>query len=173
MVQVTETSLSRVLLCPPPGRHNNTRDNDVSVTWTIRLPDGVNLEAHTVNGDVTVMDVSGDVGASTVNGDVDLSTRGTAEAHTVNGSITASLGRADWDGRAAFKTVNGSVTIDVPDGLSARVDASTVNGSIETDFPITVRGRFARRSLHGTIGDGGRDLEIGTVNGSIRIRKTD
>jgi len=159
--------------CRPGGGRNNTQNNDVSVTWTVRLPDGVNLEAHTVNGDVTVMDVSGDVGASTVNGDVDLSTRGTAEAHTVNGSITASLGRADWEGRAAFKTVNGSVTLEVPDGLSARVDASTVHGSIETDFPITVRGRFARRSLHGTIGDGGRDLEIGTVNGSIRIRKTD
>jgi hypothetical protein len=157
--------------CRPGGGRNNTRDNDVSVTWTIRVPDGVNLEAHTVNGEVNVTEIGGDVVASTVNGDVNLATRGTAEAHTVNGSITASLGRADWDGTATFKTVNGSVTVDVPDGMNARVDASTVNGSIETDFPITVRGRFARRSLRGTVGDGGRDLELGTVNGDIRIRR--
>jgi len=157
--------------CRPGGGRNNTHNNDVSVRWTIQVPDGINLETHTVNGDVNVTEVGGDVAASTVNGDIDLSTRGTAEAHTVNGSITASLGRADWNGTATFKTVNGSVTLEVPDGLGARVDASTVNGSIETDFPITVRGRFARRSLHGTIGDGGRDLELATVNGSIRIRK--
>jgi Toastrack DUF4097 len=158
--------------CRPGGGRNNTESNDVSVTWTIRVPDGVNLEAHDVNGDVTISDIGGDVVASTVNGDVDASTRGTVDAHTVNGSITASLGRADWDGRVAFKTVNGSVTVKVPDGLNARLDASTVNGGIETDFPITIRGRFGHRSLRGTIGDGGRDLEIGTVNGSIRIRKS-
>lgn len=157
--------------CRPGGGRNQSERNDVSVTWTLRVPDGVRLDAHTVNGDITVNDISSDVGASTVNGDIDLSTGGTAEASTVNGSIQVSMGRADWDGAAVFKTVNGSVTLDVPGDLNARVSASTVNGSIETDFPITVRGRFGRRSLRGTIGDGGRDLELGTVNGSIRIRR--
>ena len=157
---------------PGGGGRNNTRNNDVKVEWTVRLPDGVNLGAHSVNGDVTVRDVSGTVRASTVNGDVDVSTRGVAQATTVNGSIRASLGKADWSGEMSFTTVNGGITLEVPGDLSATIEAKTVNGSIETDFPITVQGRFGSRTLRGTIGSGGRDLELETVNGSIRLRKT-
>ena len=157
---------------PGGGGRNNTRDNDVEVEWMVRLPNGVNLGAHSVNGDVTVRDVSGEVHASTVNGDVDVSTRGVAEASTVNGSIHASLGKADWTGTMSFTTVNGGITLEVPGDLGTMIEAKTVNGSIETDFPITVQGRFGSRTLRGTIGAGGRDLELETVNGSIRLRKT-
>jgi len=157
---------------PGGGGRNNTRDNDVKVEWMVRLPAGVNLGAHSVNGDVTVRDVSGEVHASTVNGDVDVSTRGVAEASTVNGEIRASLGKADWTGTMSFTTVNGGITLEVPGDLDAMIEAKTVNGSIETDFPITVQGRFGSRTLRGTIGAGGRDLELETVNGSIRLRKT-
>ena len=155
--------------CEPGGGHNNVRDNDVEVDWTVKVPDAVKLGAYTVNGDVTVRDVGGEVHAATVNGDVDVSTRGVAEASTVNGSIRAALGKADWTGSMEFTTVNGGITVEVPDGLNATVEASTVNGSIETDFPITVQGRFGSRRLQGTIGSGGRDLELETVNGSIRL----
>lgn len=158
--------------CRPGGGRNNTHDNDVKVEWTVRLPSGIHLSAHTVNGDVTVREAGASVRATTVNGDVDIVTRGTAEARTVNGSIDASLGRADWQGTMRFSTVNGGITLGVPASISADVEASTVNGSIESDFPITVRGRFGPRSLRGTIGDGGRDLELETVNGSIRLRRS-
>jgi DUF4097 and DUF4098 domain-containing protein YvlB len=157
---------------PGGGGRNNSKDNDVQVEWTVHLPNGVNLGAHTVNGDVAVRDVSGEVQASSVNGDVDVSTRGVAEASTVNGSIHASLGKADWTGTMRFTTVNGGITLEVPGDLSAEIEARTVNGSIETDFPIMVRGRFGSRTLRGTIGGGGRDLELETVNGSISLRKT-
>jgi hypothetical protein len=46
-----------------------------------------------------------------------------------------------------------------------------VNGDIVTDFPLTVTGRMSRRGLHGTIGTGGRELGLYTVNGTIRLRK--
>ncbi len=46
-----------------------------------------------------------------------------------------------------------------------------MNGSIESDFPVTVRGRFSPRHLRGTIGDGGRTLNIKTVNGSVEVRR--
>lgn len=158
--------------CRPGGGHNSTRDNDVKVEWTVKLPDGVKLGAHTVNGDVTVRDAGAEVRASTVNGDVDVATRGVAEASTVNGSVHAALGRADWTGTMEFSTVNGGVTVEIPANFSADVEAATVNGSIETDFPITVQGKFGSRQLKGTIGNGGRGLDISTVNGSIRLRKT-
>ena len=46
-----------------------------------------------------------------------------------------------------------------------------MNGSISTDFPLTVQGRINRRQLNATIGSGGRELELETVNGSIDIKK--
>ena len=94
------------------------------------------------------------------------------EAVTVNGSIYASMGRADWTDGVDFHTVNGGITLELPATFSAEVRASTVNGDIETDFPLTVTGRFGPRHLRGTVGTGGRDLDLNTVNGSIRLRKS-
>jgi len=62
--------------------------------------------------------------------------------------------------------------VEVPADLNADIEAGTVNGGIETDFPITVRGRFMNRRMSGRVGSGGRTLEMETVNGSIRLRKT-
>lgn len=157
--------------CQPGGGHNSTDNNDVNVDWTVRVPAGVTFEGHNVNGDVEAIGLAGDVHASSVNGDVEVSTTGMAQATTVNGSIEVRMGRADWTGTMEFTTVNGSITVEVPAGLSADVEASTVNGDIETDFPLTVQGRFNNRRLRGRVGDGGRTLEMESVNGSIRLRK--
>jgi hypothetical protein len=157
--------------CRPGGGHNSTDDNDVEVSWTVRLPAGVRFDGQTVNGDVVAADLASDVTVASVNGDVEVSTSGLAEASTVNGSVRATLGRADWTGTMSFSSVNGGITLEVPSNLSADIEAATVNGDIETDFPITVRGRFMNRRMTGRVGDGGRTLELETVNGSIRLRK--
>ena len=155
---------------PGKGGRMSTRDNDVTVDFVVRVPRGVGFSPRTVNGEIEVSDLEGDVDATTVNGSIELSTSGRAEAQTVNGSIRARAGRADWTGDAAFKTVNGSITVTLPPSTAAEVHAATVNGEIETDFPLQVTGRVSRRRLTGTIGGGGRSLELETVNGSIRLR---
>ncbi len=151
------------------GGHNNVRDNDVKVSFTVHVPAGVDFGGYTVNGDVDVRRLESNVYAATVNGSIEIETTGFAEANTVNGSIRARMGRADWTGEMKFHTVNGGITLEVPDGFGVELDARTVNGSFETDFPLTVSGRFSRRRFRGVIGDGGRGLELSTVNGSIRI----
>jgi hypothetical protein len=171
-VYPTPSDASKPNECRPgEGGRMNTRDNDVQVKFIVRVPAGVKLVARTVNGGIDASGLDADAQAQTVNGSVKLSTRGRAEAGTVNGSIDASMGRADWDGKNEFKTVNGAIHLDLPSDFSAEVSAKTVNGDIETDFPLTVKGRFSRRSLQGTVGSGGRDLELETVNGSIQLRK--
>lgn len=102
---------------------------------------------------------------------MELDATGTARAETVNGGITARLGRADWTGALKLTTVNGGIEMTMPEDLSADVKASTVNGDIQTDFPLTVTGRISRRKVEGTIGSGGRLLELSTVNGGIELRK--
>jgi hypothetical protein len=156
---------------PGESWHSNTDDNDVTVDFTIQVPAGVIFSGETVNGDVDAQGLKGDTQVRTVNGSIDVSTSGLAEATTVNGSIRAAMGRADWSDEMRFTTVNGGITITLPADVSTEVHARTVNGDMESDFPLTVTGKFGPRQLRGTIGNGGRELELETVNGSIRLRK--
>ena len=163
---------SRPNTCAPDdGGHMNVNDNDVEVAFKVRVPQGVRFSGRTVNGGIETSALGSDVDAKTVNGSITVSAAGIARAKTVNGSITASLGRADWSGALEFKTVNGAITLDLPSDTSAEVQAETLNGDISTDFPMTIVGRFSRRHLNGTIGSGGRELSLKTVNGSIRLRR--
>jgi Putative adhesin len=157
---------------PGDAGRMSVRNNDVEVSFTVRVPAGVRFRGKTVNGDVEALNLTADVDATTVNGSVNVSTAGLASAKTVNGSITAVMGRADWTDGLEFKTVNGAIDLSLPAGLSAEVEAETLNGDIQTDFPLTVTGRFSKRRLTGTIGAGGRELRLKTVNGSVLIRRS-
>ena len=151
--------------------HTSTQDNDVSVHFEIQVPAGVVFNGRTVNGEMSAEGLTADVKASSVNGSVRVTTTGIAEASTVNGSVYAQMGRANWADELDFSTVNGRITLIFPEKLDTEVRASTVNGDIVSDYPLTVTGRFGPRRMRGTIGAGGRSLNLSTVNGEIRLRK--
>ena len=155
---------------PSPSGHN-VRSNDVRVDFRVRVPAGVNLLARTVNGDINAESLASNVESKTVNGNVRISTSGHAEAKTVNGEIQARLGSANWTGALNFKTVNGEIIIELPPDVGASVQASTFNGTINSDFPLTLLGKNNKRQLSGTIGQGGRELLLKTLNGSINLRR--
>ncbi len=157
--------------CRSGGGHSENRDNDVQVDFDVQVPAGVRFSGHTVNGDIEARDIAADVDASSVNGGVRATALGVVRAHTVNGGIDVTMGRADWSGTLDFATVNGGIDVTLPANVNATVDASTVNGGLSTDFPLTVQGHFLKNQIHGTIGQGGRELRLHTVNGGIDIRK--
>jgi hypothetical protein len=145
--------------------------NDVSVHFTVRVPDGVHVTLRTVNGGLTAEGLTGAVMATTVNGSITArSTGGPVHAKTVNGSIraaTGALGRDDL----RYETVNGSITLELPANAHADFDLSTVNGGVSTDFPVTIQGAISRKRLRGSVGDGGRLLKASTVNGGIALKR--
>lgn len=161
---------------PGEGGRMSVQDNDTFVNFRLQVPAGVALRAKTVNGNVAATGLRSDVRATTVNGNVEVSTSGSAEANTVNGSIEASLGRVG-SGDLEFHTVNGGIEVGLPEGAGVSVRAETVNGDFDTDFPLTIEGnvstrRWGPKKIQGTIGGGGPQLELKTVNGSIRLRKS-
>jgi DUF4097 and DUF4098 domain-containing protein YvlB len=156
---------------PGDGGRMNVRDNDVTVSFTVRVPPGVRFVGRTVNGDVTADALAAPVSVRTVNGQASFSTSSYGEAKTVNGSIKGAMGSTQWGDRLSFTTVNGSISLELPADASTDINAKTVNGDISTDFPIAVKGRINPRTLNGTIGSGGRSLELETVNGSVTLRK--
>jgi len=153
------------------GYGSHVSNNDVTVDFMVRVPQGLSFSGRTVNGEIETGLIGGDVEASTVNGSIRLAAAGHAEAKTVNGSINASLGKADWNESVEFKTVNGEIVLNLPADTSTDIHAETLNGDISTDFPLTVQGRISRRKLNGTIGNGGRELNLATVNGGIQLRR--
>ncbi len=150
----------------------NTRDNDVKVEFTVRVPRRVLFVARTVNGHIDARSLDERTEAYSVNGRISIATRGLAVAETVNGAIDVTMGRADWTGTLDFRTVNGSITVTLPDDVNASVRADTHNGHVSSDFPMTIgSSRRGNRRVDGTIGSGGRDLRLSTVNGQIRLKK--
>jgi len=161
---------------PGVGGHSSSatigvRNNDVRVDFTVRVPQGVGFIGRTINGEIKAASLSGNVISYTVNGSIRISTSGYAEAKTVNGEIVASLGNGNWPNAIEFKTVNGGITLDLPAGVNAQVTADTFNGEIASDFPINFLGVMSRKHLSGTIGGGGRELILKTLNGSINLRR--
>jgi DUF4097 and DUF4098 domain-containing protein YvlB len=151
---------------------NLWNSNDVSVEFTIRLPEGVRLDASTVNGGLTIDGATADVVARTTNGGIDArSLGGPVSAKTVNGSINVRAGAIDG-GRTEYSTTNGSITVELPEKIDADLDMRTVNGRVTSDFPLTIDGTFSNKRIHGKLGNGGPSLRIATVNGSFRLRKS-
>jgi hypothetical protein len=148
------------------GNHDRTK-----VNFTVRLPQNLRFTAESVNGSINADGMGRYVEGSSVNGGVHIDTRSWASAKSVNGSIEARIGRAEWPGELDFRTVNGSVKLELPSNASTDVNFASVNGHLESDFPLTMQGSIGRHSIHGAIGSGGRELNVHTVNGSVELHK--
>ena len=145
---------------------------DVSVAFTVRVPSGVRVDVGTTNGPVRVEGVRGAVMARTVNGAVHVTaSSGPINASTVNGSVVARLDSLDPGVPLSLASVNGSVTAELPEGIDASLEMSTVNGRVTADLPVTVQGAVSPKRLRGTLGDGGREIKLETVNGGVRLKR--
>ncbi|MHC4084529.1 MAG: DUF4097 family beta strand repeat-containing protein [Planctomycetota bacterium] len=166
-------------------------NKSVNVSLDVKVPNKTNiLHLRTHNGPVTVSNIKGKVDGLThngriktsgVSGETKLKTHngtvicdeisGNAWMTTHNGSIKTSFA-ADAPGvcEISQRTHNGSIDLKTPSNLSATVDVSTHNGSIKTELPITLIGKVSKRKLQGKIGEGLGKLQLGTHNGSIKIR---
>jgi len=137
----------------PESKHHK---DSASVEYTLKVPRRARLFAvETVNGSVEVSGVTGDVKISSVNGPVTAQNlAGEARLSTVNG------------------TVNGSISLAIPENANADVDASTVHGAISSDFGSPERRHRIGGSVSGRIGSGGVHIKLNSVNGAIRILST-
>jgi len=146
------------------GGSSSSHDSDydrVRIHYHILVP---------VNGGVTVENLDRRVIAKSVNGSVKVSTKSWAEATSVNGSVTAAMGSADWTGSLRISSVNGSVTVALPTDANVDVSFSSVNGHFSSELPVATQS-VNRGRLEGRIGNGGRSLELRSVNGSAEIKK--
>jgi hypothetical protein len=152
---------------PEGGRRENW-----GVDWELTVPRAIDVAAHTMNGGISIADVSGDLDFDAMNGGIQLTgVAGDVRGRTTNGGLRVELAGSRWEGRGLdAQTTNGGVTLIVPDGYGAELETGTVNGGFDIDFPVTVRGRIGR-TLRTTLGSGGPPVRAITTNGGVRIRR--
>jgi hypothetical protein len=179
-IEVVQTGDSVTICAVYPGgscngdgsSHSHTDNIKANVDFTVKVPRNLRFSATNVNGHIKAEDLGRPAKVTTVNGGIDVSSAAWVSASSVNGSVKVAMGSADWDGKLKISSVNGSVTLDMPTDTNAEVHFSSVNGNLDSDFPLNVHGMsFGPKNLHGTIGKGGRELDVSTVNGSLHIRK--
>jgi hypothetical protein len=143
-----------------------------TVDYTITVPRRAELtKISAVNGRVEIDGVSGRVHASTVNGRVVL--RGAengADLKSTNGQIDAEF--AGLGTGVSAQTVNGGILLALPKNAGAHLTAKTVHGGIHSAFDLPVRRMGFRPGAHvdATVGGGGPEVQLSTVNGGIDLR---
>jgi len=142
---------------------------NVSVDYTIGVPNGVSVELHSVSGSIKVTGVHGSVRVETISGGVTASDTPNVElAKTVSGDV--SLSGISTDGAVTAGTVSGTVTAK---GLKAkRLELSSVSGDmILTDVAVaSVRAKSISGGFEytGAIQKGG-DYDVNVHSGTIRF----
>ena len=163
-----------------------------SVSYEVFAPAQTDLAVTTHNGGVSVDGVRGDIGVQAMNGGISLrETGGSVTARTVNGGISVALAGDGWQGNGLdVESTNGGISISLPRGYSAEIDAKTTMGRISapdlavrnatrssTESSSTTDGRRTHSSfgdeVRGTLGDGGPPVRAVTRNGGISIKQLD
>jgi DUF4097 and DUF4098 domain-containing protein YvlB len=134
------------------------------------------VQLRSGDGSIRGRMLGGDVEANTGDGSIRLDGKlSGVRVHTGDGSVviradSGSAPGADWD----IVTGDGSVTLEVPDGFGAEVDAHTGDGGIHMqDLTLSnVTGKIGKNSLRGRLGDGGRSLRVRTGDGSITFKRS-
>jgi len=146
------------------------RSGSGSVAYTLTVPRSARLEEiSNVNGSIEIDGVRGHVKASTVNGALRaVGLAGSAELSSVNGAVKAAFVSLAQVQSVSASTVNGAVELDLPAQANADLAAHTVNGRISGDVEVKQNWPH-RREVKTRLGQGGAKINLGTVNGGVRI----
>src|SRR6478735_396827 len=107
--------------------------NGIQIEWTVKVPKGVVLDLRTVNGGVRLNGIGNEVHAKTTNGGVkgDKLDVSVLEASSVNGGIDIVLAQPlESSDSIDVETVNGGVSLELPNESKATIEARCVNGGV-------------------------------------------
>ncbi|MEP6783595.1 MAG: DUF4097 family beta strand repeat-containing protein [Acidobacteriota bacterium] len=153
--------------------------NGLQIEWTIKVPKGIVLDLRTVNGGIRLMGIANEVHAKTTNGGVhgEKVDASVLEATAVNGGIDIALAQPlESSDSIEMETVNGGVTLELPNESKATIDARCVNGGVHVDDVDIKRDDQGndfekKRRLNGTMNGGGASVKLNTTNGGIHLSR--
>jgi hypothetical protein len=162
-----------------------------TVDLDITVPYRTSLILRSVNnGDIKVTGVNGELDVNNVNGEVTLTdVSGNAVAHALNGRVLVTFRAVNTAQPMAFSSLNGDIDVTFPADLKAKVSIKSDRGEVYSDFDIKmtteapqqiIEGKRSKsgkyvvkidKTVRGTIGGGGQEIQFTNFQGSIYIRK--
>jgi len=157
------------------------------VNYRIYVPATWQIFVEHINGNVTVSSIARKMDIDLVNGDVTIrSSDGNVDVELTNGhmrlwdlsgNVEGKLTNGNIDGRillprsetCVLKTVNGRITLSLPQSASAAFSAEVTNGTIVLSDLDLQDQRVTSRSVAGTLGDGEGEIDLEAVNGNIVV----
>lgn len=133
---------------------------------------GGTLRLHTGDGSINARDLDGNLDADTGDGTVTLQGRlDGVKARSGDGDIRVEAAANSQPGSSGWelKSGDGNLSLRVPGGFRANLEARTGDGRITVDFPVTVSGSFDEKSMSAKINGGGPTVTMITGDGSIRV----
>ncbi len=167
---VIRTEDGSVVLERVTGRAEiKTGDGSIHVTET-----SGELLAETGDGSLQLEDVTGKVEARTGDGSIRLTGMPTTlHARSGDGSIYLRIRNgASMTGEWIVSTSDGSISVELPEGFAAQIDADPGSGGrVRSDLKLAnaVGGTRDSRTLTGALGEGGAHFSIRTGDGTIRL----
>jgi DUF4097 and DUF4098 domain-containing protein YvlB len=131
------------------------------------------IRLNTGDGSIDGEGLDGALNASTRDGRVRVSGRfdaleiGSGDGRVIAEAEPGSVVREGW----SLHSRDGSLSLRVPPGLKADLEAQTGDGSIRLDLPVEVTGERGRSHLQGRINGGGPPLRLHSGDGSIRVEQ--
>lgn len=194
----SESNMKRILISSTglsvEEENNEVRINTDSlgrpIDLDISVPIRTSLKLNAVNsGDIVVTGVDGELDVNDVNGSVTLNNvSGSAIAHALNGRVLVTFNRVNQK-PMAFSSLNGDIDVTFPADLKANLSLKSDRGEVFSDFDVQVQASVPQqtvedsrkdggkyrvkidKTVHGTIGGGGPEMQFTNFNGSIYIRK--
>ena len=163
----------RIVIAPANGTLraiDPEQDKDWSVSYEIFVPRTTALALNTVNGGISLDNLSSAITFATTNGGIDLANLGgQVKGETTNGGINITLSGSKWEGKGLdVTTTNGGIHWMLPRSYSAQLYTSTTMGGIRTSLPVTKSGMF-RKKVEANLGQGGVTVKAVTTNGGISV----
>jgi putative adhesin len=142
----------------------------VRTDYRISVPVGAIVSIRNENGGVNLKDTDARVTIGSTNGQIEgHGVSGGLDVETVNGPVTMQMAAVTSDVR--IRTVNGGVTLGLPKGINAMLEATTVNGGVmvHDTLPLEATTR-ERQRLSAKLGTGsGPRIDLQTINGGVRL----
>ena len=127
------------------------------------------VHAKTSGGSIAIEHAGGGVRAKTSGGSIAISSAKAVDAKTSGGSIQLALtGQPEKDSQ--LTTSGGSINVHLASDVGLRVHGTTTGGRVRLADDLAFAGDASRKSVSGSLNEGGPELRLRTSGGSIRLQ---
>lgn len=162
---------------PPPAPLIRPRGSGVEIAASgklanllVRVPDGVDLNVDSKNGNVNVTDITGSIVVHAGTGNVKIMVPGYAQATTRDGNVDLTMGAARWPGTLHISSDNGDVTVYVPETAAFHARLHTDDGVLFTDFNLRGTSQGSNETIDAPVNGGGAfGLDLESKKGAVRL----